>query len=423
MENLKASLERLIGEALRRLHANGLLGDLAQAPEATVSLCKDPTHGDFACTAAMSLARAARRPPLEIARALATALPDDPLIETVEVAGPGFLNFRLSSQAFQALVGTILSAPEQYGRSGDFEGRRIQVEFVSANPTGPLHVGHGRGAAYGAALAELLAAVGWEVEREYYVNDAGRQMDILAASVWLRCLERSGVTLSFPANAYRGEYIRDIANGLDASLRERLVATAARPLLSLVAPEREPPLDTDEALDELVAGLREAAGDPIWRTLSGAALEVILSDIREDLAEFGVHYDVWFSERNLVDGGAIERALTALDANGESYREGGALWFRATRHGDEKDRVLVRENGQSTYFASDIAYHSNKLERGFERLIDVWGADHHGYISRVKGALRGLGRIRTRSPSCSSSSPTCIEPANGFRCRPAAASS
>lgn len=381
---MKAELERLIENALAQLADAGFLPADTALPPVTIERCRDPSHGDFACPIAMGLARLARKPPREIAEKLVVALDGDPLVESVSIAGPGFINFSLAPTAFQDLVQAILTDPDAYGRSNAYAGQKVQVEFVSANPTGPLHIGHGRGAAYGAVVAELLKAVGHEVSTEYYVNDAGRQMDILAASVWLRFVEQRGHAFDFPSNGYQGSYIHDLAETLPREAIERLTPAQALPF-----PRNTENPEAD--IDGIIAHARAVLGEG-WHVVSRHALDGILADIHDDLGEFGVHFDVWFSERSLMDNGALERALAGLETHGHVYRDGGALWFRSTEFGDEKDRVLVRENGQSTYFASDVAYHLNKLERGFEKLIDVWGADHHGYISRVKGSMAGLGR-------------------------------
>jgi arginyl-tRNA synthetase len=269
------------------------------------------------------------------------------------------------------------------------------VEFVSANTTGPLHVGHGRGAAYGAAVANLLEAAGFGVHREYYVNDAGRQMDILAASVWLRYLEALGESFAFPINGYKGGYVRDIAASLRQIHGDKLHRPAAEVMAGLPADEPAGG-DKEEHIDAIIERAKILLGAADYRTVFDAGLNLVLSDIREDLQEFGVTYDEWYSERSLTESGAVTRALERLKTSGHAYEQNGALWFRATDFGDEKDRVLVRDNGQTTYFASDIAYHMDKLERGFERVIDVWGADHHGYVPRVKAALQAMGDDPTK---------------------------
>ena len=312
------------------------------------------------------------------------------MIEKVEIAGPGFINFFLTPTAFHAVLEDILEAGATYGCSQIGGARSVQVEFVSANPTGPLHVGHGRGAAYGAAVADLLEAVGYKVHREYYVNDAGRQMDILATSMWLRYLELCGESVAFPASGYAGGYVRDIAGALHAELGEVLCRPSAAVFADL-PPDAAQGGDAEAHIDALIARAATLLGEQHYRLIYDRALADILADICEDLEQFGVVYDCWFSERSLAESGAVTRAIERLRASSHVYEKEGALWFRSTEYGDEKDRVVVRENGQTTYFASDIAYHMDKLERGFQRVIDVWGADHHGYVPRVKAALRAVG--------------------------------
>lgn len=349
---------------------------------------KQPEHGDLACNLAMQLAKQLRTNPRQLAERLVAALRAQAdfghgYIDAVEIAGAGFINLRLSARTKQAIVARILAEGADYGRVAP-TGRRVQVEFVSANPTGPLHVGHGRGAAYGASLANLLAFCGDTVAREFYINDAGRQMDILATSVWLRYLESLEVAVTFPEDGYRADYVRGIAAELGRKYDRRFARDAAD---LPVAADFE---DADAALDALIAKASSLLGED-WRTLHGFALAQMLTDQKNDLGEFGVTYDRWFSEQSLHDGGDVARAMLALEERGHLLEKDGALWFRSSAFGDEKDRVVRRENGQYTYFASDIAYHLNKYERGFDRIIDVWGADHHGYIPRVKGALGALG--------------------------------
>jgi arginyl-tRNA synthetase len=378
-----------------KTHIAGLFrGALAGiAPEGTDTAVllerpKQADHGDLACNVAMQLAKKLKTNPRQLAERLVVALRSQPgfgdgYIEAIEIAGAGFINLRLSAKTKQQIVSRVLEEGAAFGH-GPSTGRRVQVEFVSANPTGPLHVGHGRGAAYGASLASLLAFAGDEVEREFYINDAGRQMDILAVSVWLRYLESLGESVSFPEDGYRAGYVRAIADamvGVHGSRFKRAGTELA---------ESATHDDADAALDALIARAKSLLGAD-WRELHRFALEQMLADQKEDLAEFGVGYDRWFSEQSLFDGGDIERAVGTLGERGHLYEKDGALWFRSTSFGDEKDRVVRRENGQFTYFASDVAYHLNKYERGFDRLINVWGADHHGYIPRVKGALTALG--------------------------------
>ncbi|MFN6961210.1 MAG: arginine--tRNA ligase [Rhodocyclaceae bacterium] len=346
---------------------------------------RDPAHGDFSSNLALQIAKGLKENPRKIAERLVRELPHSPWVLKAEAAGAGFVNFRLTPAAKTAVIHTVLSCGEHFGR-GEKKSCRLQVEFVSANPTGPLHVGHGRGAAYGASLSNLLAFAGFEVCREYYVNDAGRQMDILAVSTWLRYLEIFGETVPFPPNAYQGDYVRSMARQIKDAHGDRYVHPAAA-VLACVPPVED---DAEAHLDGLIAVAKDLLGED-WNYIHQHALAEQLADCRADLEEYGVHYDCWFSEKSLYDTGMVAQAISELEKRGHIYVQDGAKWFRSTRFGDEKDRVVQRENGQYTYFASDIAYHRNKFQRGFARIIDVWGADHHGYIARVKGALQALG--------------------------------
>jgi arginyl-tRNA synthetase len=345
---------------------------------------KQASHGDFASNLAMQLARELKTNPRQIAERLVRELPPSAAVVKVEIAGAGFINFTLSAAARTAVVGAVLAAGHDFGR-GPASRVKLQVEFVSANPTGPLHVGHGRGAAYGASLASLLAFAGYEVTREYYVNDAGRQMDILAVSAWLRYLELFDEPLPFPPNAYQGGYVREMAEQIKQAHGDRYVHPAEAVLACV--PDTE---DAEARLDGMILAGKDLLGED-WAYIHGHVLSEQLADCRADLEEFGVHFDVWFSERSLFDTGMVTRAVAALEQSGHIYLQDGAKWFSSTAFGDEKDRVVQRDNGLYTYFASDIAYHLNKFERGFDKVIDVWGADHHGYIPRVKGALSASG--------------------------------
>ena len=386
---MKNQVVKLVSQALEQLAADAVI-PRADLPVPLIERTRDTRHGDFACNIAMVLAKIARVRPRELAEKLVAALPRNQLVEKVEIAGPGFINFHLTADAYHRLVPQAIEQGYGFGRSDIGQGRRIQVEFVSANPTGPLHVGHGRGAAYGAVVADLLEAVGFSVHREYYVNDAGRQMDILATSVWLRYLELCDEQIVFPSNAYRGDYIWDIAATLHREHGEAYLHPAVELFQDIPADE---PAGGDKELhiDALIARSKQLLGDNRYRFVFELALNVILDDIRDDLALFGVNYEEWYSERTLTESGAVNRAVEKLRSLGQVYQKSGALWFRSTAFGDEKDRVVVRENGQHTYFAADIAYHMDKLKRGFERVIDVWGADHHGYVPRVKAALQAMG--------------------------------
>ncbi|MCP5418562.1 MAG: arginine--tRNA ligase [Chromatiaceae bacterium] len=386
---MKNQLQELVSQALQKLMADAAIpGDAVSTP--MIERARDTRHGDFACNIAMVLAKLARTRPRELAERLVAAIPSSELVERIEVAGPGFINFYLSKAAYHQSVPQAIAAGHAFGRSEIGQGRRIQVEFVSANPTGPLHVGHGRGAAYGAVVADLLQAVGFNVHREYYVNDAGRQMDILATSVWLRYLELCDQELAFPSNGYKGDYIWDIAATLHREHGDAYLHPVEDLFLDLPADEPAGG-DKEQHIDALIERSKKLLGDNRYRFVFELALNLILDDIRDDLALFGVTYEEWYSERTLTESGAVNRAIEKLRNLDQLYEKGGALWFRSTAYGDEKDRVVVRENGQPTYFASDIAYHMDKLERGFDSVIDVWGADHHGYVPRIKGALAAMG--------------------------------
>ena len=365
---------------------------------------RQPEHGDFASSLALQLAKQAGRNPRQLAQALQAALPASELITAVEIAGPGFLNFRLNPAARFAVVSAVLANPEHFGRASLGNGQRVQVEFVSSNPTGPLHVGHGRGAAFGASLSNLLAFAGYSVQREYYVNDAGRQMDILAISTWLRYLNLQQPVVPFPPNGYQGDYVIGMAQGLFERHGDRLQRSAAEILdgtpglpddAARACDAAAADTRTEQHMDALIARAKQLLGDD-WQRLHGEVLAEQLADCRADLAEFGVEYDQWFSEQSLYDSGRVAAVVARLQAAGHLYSRDGATWFRSSQFGDEKDRVVQRENGIFTYFASDIAYHDEKLSRGFDRVLDVWGADHHGYIPRVKAALAALGHDASR---------------------------
>lgn len=385
---MKQQLEQLVLAALNNL-PGGLLPEPPAAGAVVVERTRDAQHGDFATNVAMRLAKAARRNPRELAQAIIAALPANPFIAKTEVAGAGFINFFLTTDAYARELASVHELGDRYGRSNLGRGERVMVEFVSANPTGPLHVGHGRQAAYGATLSNILSAVGFDIAREYYINDAGRQVEILAVSTWLRYLESCGEVLPFPSNGYRGDYVRPLAEQLRAKVGEGMRHPAGAVLLNL--PPDAPVGDKDVYIDAVISRARELIGANGFRQVLELSLDEMLADIRDDLAQFGVVFDRWYSERKLSDDGEIDHALQKLEAQGRLYKKDGAVWFRATEFGDEKDRVVVRENGVKTYFASDIAYHLEKRELGFQRLIDVLGADHHGYIARVRAGLMAMG--------------------------------
>jgi arginyl-tRNA synthetase len=384
---MKPVLERLIADALKTI--SGTLPETVDPQWISLERTRDASHGDYACNIALRLARAAGRQPRELAAAIVAALPASPLLQRAEVAGAGFINFYLAADAHAAVLRQVLAQGEHYGESDSGQGEHVLLEFVSANPTGPLHVGHGRQAAYGATLANLLRACGYAVQREYYINDAGRQMDILTVSAWLRYLELLGEKLEFPANAYRGDYVRAIAERLRVAHGLGLHRSTATVLAGL--PPDAPVGDKEVYIDTLIERMRTLLSERVFAQVLELALDAMMADIRADLDAFGVHFERWYSERELERSGAIERALARLEHQHQLVRKDGAVWFRASQFGDDEDRVLVRSNGQKTYFASDIAYHLDKRERGFTRLIDVLGADHHGYVARVRGGLAAMG--------------------------------
>ncbi|MBT8088585.1 MAG: arginine--tRNA ligase [Gammaproteobacteria bacterium] len=383
---MKHIVAQLVTDALAELPE---LADAAAdlSIESTVERTRDASHGDFATNIAMRLAKPARKNPRELAASIVAALADDADVDSVDIAGPGFINFHLNLSAFHAELETILLQGENYGRQASRDRPKILLEFVSANPTGPLHVGHGRGASFGATVGNLLEAVGYPVHREYYVNDAGRQMDILGVSVWLRMLEKDGIAVGFPQGGYRGGYIRDIAETINT---DGVTSVSAESVLSGL-PADAPEGDKEAYLEALIGKARTLLGEAGFDHVRQQSLELIRDDIEDDLAEFGVTFDTWYSEQSLTKTNRIDDALEVLRKRGMLYEKDGASWFPATDFGDEKDRVVIRANGIKTYFASDIAYHFDKRERGFDHLIDILGADHHGYLARVRAGLEAMG--------------------------------
>lgn len=387
---MKQDLQNIFEQAIEQLKTEGII-----AADQSVTLIFDRTkqkeHGDFATNVALMLAKAAKMNPRELAQKIVAALPESALIQKVDIAGPGFINMFVADDAKFAVIDAIKQTAENYGLADkNSKNHRILLEFVSANPTGPLHVGHGRGAAYGDALARLLIAAGFDVKKEYYVNDAGRQMDILATSVWLRYLQKAGVDIQFPENCYQGDYVADMgAVQFEKYADEYLITTTD---IDAATADKEP----DAALDATIALSKSSLGETVYEDFFQLALQDIIEDIRTDLSGFSVDYDQWFSERSLFNAedqskpNQVIEAIDRLKATGYLYQEKGAWWFKSTEFGDEKDRVVLRDNGAPTYFASDIAYHLNKFNRGFDTCIDIWGADHHGYVPRVKAALQAL---------------------------------
>lgn len=382
---MKKKIENALFAALAQLQQQQVVDTLPAAIQ--IESTKDPQHGDFASNIALMLAKQAKRKPRELAELLVAALPQTNEIQKIEIAGPGFINFFIANNALSNIVGQILREKTRFGKSKMGRKKRILVEFLSSNPTGPLHVGHGRHAALGAVIVNLLNAVGFNTYSEYYVNDAGRQMDILAVSVWFRYLSYVE-PLTFPSNAYQGEYIVDIAKNLRLQHGDALQKSSKEILMNLPADE---PAGGDKEIyiDALIEKAKSLLGKN-YQLLLDFSLQGILADIKNDLAEFGVQYDNWFSERDFVASDVIDIMLEKLKKANCVYEKEGALWLASTRFGDEKDRVLIRSNGTRTYFVNDAAYHLNKYERGFDLAVDIFGSDHHGYVPRLKAVLQAL---------------------------------
>ncbi|MCK5718904.1 MAG: arginine--tRNA ligase [Thiomargarita sp.] len=388
---MKIELYNLFINILLKLQKNNLINpEINIKKYLRIERTRNPQHGDFACNIAMILAKQVKKNPRELATLITSKFSTDDFISKVEIAGPGFINIFLTKQTYYNIVDEILTEKDNYGRSQIGAGQSVLIEFVSANPTGPLHVGHGRGAAYGAALADLLTYVGYKVHKEYYVNDAGRQMNILATSVWLRYLELCGEEVVFPVNAYQGDYIWDIAADLHRQYNSGFQHQTDI-IFKDIPPDEPKGGDKELHIDALIQRCKQLLTNEQYQIIFAKTLEVILTNIRQDLIQFGVNYDEWFHESQLTQNDWVTKAIEQLKLQQHTYEKDGALWFCSTKFGDEKDRVLIRENGEFTYFASDIAYHLNKLERGFDHLINIWGADHHGYTARVKAAMMALG--------------------------------
>lgn len=386
---MKPHIETLLKEALQHLQIEGVIA-IDVKPVIQINHPRDPQHGDFSTNLALLLAKSTGLDVRVVAEHIITHLPPSPHVQRAVVAGPGFINFFLENQSIQATIPLILQQGVHFGESDQDRGQRVHIEFVSSNPTGPLHVGHGRSAAYGASIANLLQAVGFQVHREYYVNDAGRQMQILTLSVWLRYLQLQGKTIDFPSNAYQGQYIVALAQQLQKKYDQQLYHPHVT-LQQAMIKDLHPTDDKETYLDALIQVAQQLLGQDHFHAIFQLALCAILDDIKEDLQSFGVVYDRWFYESELTTTGLVQAGIQRLNQHETVYEKEGAQWFRATQLGDEKDRVLIRKNGQSTYFASDVAYHLHKYQEGYDRIIDVLGADHHGYVPRIRAFLQGLG--------------------------------
>ena len=381
---MKKQLQALLDQSLRVLESEGMVIAIKK-DDIKIEYSRDPSHGDFASNLAMVLAKTCNCNPRELANRITENLPKSDLIKRTEIAGPGFINFFLNQNSYQSVVLDILEKGDTYGNSKIGDNQSTLIEFVSANPTGPLHIGHGRGAAYGAAIANLLKKTGFNIHCEYYVNDSGRQMDILTVSTWIRYLQQHDKEICFPESAYKGNYIIDIAADLKDKHENKFVTTL-KDILDLLDTKEE----ADIKIDKLIKHCGSVLGEKNYRLILETCLDSILSSIKNDLNEFGVEFNNWYSEYSLLKNNLVNQCIAKLNDKSWVYQKDGAKWFRSSKLGDEKDRVLVRENGQKTYFASDIAYHLSKFERGYKKIINIWGADHHGYIERVKASMKAL---------------------------------
>ena len=384
---MKDQLQDLIKKCIQDLISKGIL--IEMPPNVRLDHTKDNSHGDYATNIALMLSKQAKMKPVDLAKIIVDQLEESSFINKIEIAGPGFINFFISDESSSSVVSEIIDQEALYGSSEIGQGKKVLLEYVSANPTGPLHVGHGRGAAYGATISNLLRAVGFKVDNEYYVNDAGRQMDILAVSIYLRYLSLCGENLRFPDNGYQGQYIKDIAQVIYESSGEEFYKKFDL-IFANVSKDGSEGGDKESHIDGLIENSKSILGDS-FRAIFQVGIESILGGIKSDLSEFGVVFEKWFSEQSLIDTGLSESCISKLKESQKVFEKDGALWFKTTNYGDEKDRVVVRDNGNHTYFASDIAYHFDKFERGYDKIINVWGADHHGYISRVKASIDALG--------------------------------
>ena len=384
---MKDQLQDLIKKCIQDLISKGIL--IEMPPNVRLDHTKDNSHGDYATNIALMLSKQAKMNPVDLAKIIVDQLEESSFINKIEIAGPGFINFFISDESSSSVVSEIIDQGALYGSSEIGQGKKVLLEYVSANPTGPLHVGHGRGAAYGATISNLLRAVGFKVDNEYYVNDAGRQMDILAVSIYLRYLSLCGENLRFPDNGYQGQYIKDIAQVIYDTSGEEFYKKLDL-IFANVSKDGSEGGDKESHIDGLIENSKSILGDS-FRAIFQVGIESILGGIKSDLSEFGVVFEKWFSEQSLIDTGLSESCISKLKESQKVYEKDGALWFKTTNYGDEKDRVVVRDNGNHTYFASDIAYHFDKFERGYDKIINVWGADHHGYISRVKASIDALG--------------------------------
>ncbi len=417
---MKNTVKKIIVNAVAHACEKGLLKN-SQLPEMAIEVPRHEKHGDFSSNIAMISASIQKMAPRKIAEAIVASIKDtDGSLEKTEIAGPGFINFFLKKSTWYPVLETIHRQDKTFGSSDIGQGKKVQVEFVSSNPTGPLHIGHGRGAAVGDAVGNILAFAGFDVQKEYYINDSGSQIRTLGLSVWLRLCESLGKDIRFPENCYQGDYIRDIAQDLRENMGKELLAKSKITGIDAsgnqeagigASGNQEAEIDAsgNEEAEIGTSGNEEAkigasgneeteidvsGNEEVVSICAKYAADKILQGIKDDLADFGVTFDRWFSEQSLYDTGMVQDTIKDYQARDVIYEKDGALWFKTEQYGDEKDRVVVKKNGQTTYFASDIAYHMEKFNRGFDRVIDVWGADHHGYINRINASIEAAGRSR-----------------------------
>ena len=390
---MKNDLIRILKTVLKQIgEENGI--DFSNK-KVSIQENKEKSHGDYASNLAMVIAKDLSQTPREVAEKICSLLPSEEWIEKVNIAGPGFINFYLKKDTHNEILLLIEESGRDFGRNNSGNGERVLIEYVSSNPTGPLHVGHGRGAAFGSVLSELLRRAGYKVDEEYYVNDHGRQMNILTISIWLRYLHQNGQELKFSKKGYQGVYVEQLAKQLaeEKGTKYNLKENESDLLELLEAQE------TEEDLDRLI-GWGKSFLKENFEEIREFSLREIMSSIKEDLKLFGVNHNLWFNESsmysNKIDLPDIDKSIKLLSESGFLYEKEEALWFKSTEFGDDKDRVIKRANSDNTYFASDISYHLDKYDRGYDRIINVWGADHHGYLPRVSAAMEALGKSRDK---------------------------
>ena len=390
---MKNDLIRILKTVLKQIgEENGI--DFSNK-KVSIQENKEKSHGDYASNLAMAVAKDLSQTPREVAEKICSLLPSEEWIEKVNIAGPGFINFYLKKDTHNEILLLIEESGRDFGRNNSGNGERVLIEYVSSNPTGPLHVGHGRGAAFGSVLSELLRRAGYKVDEEYYVNDHGRQMNILTISIWLRYLHQNGQELKFSKKGYQGVYVEQLAKLLaeEEGTRYNLKESESDLLELLEAQE------TEEDLDRLI-GWGKSFLKENFEEIREFSLREIMSSIKEDLKLFGVNHNLWFNESsmysNKIDLPDIDKSIKLLSESGFLYEKEEALWFKSTEFGDDKDRVVKRANSDNTYFASDISYHLDKYDRGYDRIINIWGADHHGYLPRVSAAMEDLGKSRDK---------------------------